>query len=71
MDYRIIEAASAPELQNGVDELLAIGYKPLGGVSVAVCWFSTRETYFDGQPTTQGEMELTYTQAMIRERGSE
>ena len=44
MEYAIVEAASAAELQDKVDARLAAGWVPTGGV--AVCYYGNGGWYF-------------------------
>ena len=63
MEYKFISEASGVELEVSVNELIADGWVPLGGVSVAVVrstWENERKGY------EESNIEWVYAQAMTR-----
>jgi hypothetical protein len=63
MEYELIEAESAEELADKLRPLLAKGWRPWGGVAVAVAAYRT--VVVEGFPATN-EFDRTYAQAVVK-----
>lgn len=63
MEYKFVSKESGTKLEEAVNELMAAGWVPLGGVSVAVLhriWQNDHKGY------EESETEWVYAQAMTR-----
>jgi hypothetical protein len=63
MEYKIVSRQGDRELEAAVNELIAEGWQPLGGVSVVVLhqtWENERKGY------TESDTQWVYSQAMTR-----
>lgn len=63
MEYKFVSEATGTKLEESVNDLIATGWVPLGGVSVAVVhrtWENERKGY------QESETEWVYAQAMTR-----
>lgn len=64
MEYKLVEAENGAKLEQEVADLISKGWKPIGGVSVAVChstWENERKGY------QESSTDWVYAQAMIYE----
>lgn len=63
MEYKFVSEENGAKLEDAVNELMAAGWAPIGGVSVAVLrstWQNDRKGY------EESETEWVYAQAMTR-----
>ena len=63
MEYKFVSEETGTKLEEAVNALMALGWVPLGGVSVAVLrstWENERKGY------QESETEWVYAQAMTR-----
>lgn len=66
IQYQIASADTLDKLSDMVEELIAQGWEPLGGVSIAQSWYHY-ESYSDG---TKSGVDFTCAQAMVLKSSS-